>query len=486
MAKAAEPPEVWENSETGHIEGSTLTKGYITKGNEIENNLIELKYHITQPGTALSTEIQKQIDKGNTYYQKDNNGYYTINLGCEVKGEEKIEYNNKSILDKEYWEIITSNINSWSSVVLNFTGELPNLSMGCNSPVNSIGIIVDPKLYTDVDQNHPNYQAIRYLTKEGIINGHPDGSFKPEDPINRAELTKMVVEMAVGNPGDFAGNYSNCFPDVAYDWYSPYVCYAKSKNWVNGYPDSSFKPENHTNRVEATKIILNAYFGGENNIPETFEDKNTPLPNDIDKSQWYYKFYKFTYFNELLDLSHQLNLNGKSLYLPAENMTRKEVAELIYRLIKEFPKLEDTNWISITENGMFEFMYPETMNFSKQIISFEGKDEVGIRIILTKKSDKNWPSQDGPPAIILSSMENYVNYQDKLIELTEQGYNPTTTTINENHAIKYNINDPAYSEIYLIFDTDNQVVYQLNVNHYLENDIIAQYFEQLVKTFRTF
>lgn len=39
--------------------------------------------------------------------------------------------------------------------------------------------------------------------------------------------------------------YENCFEDVEDEWFAPYVCYAKEKGWVTGYPDGTFKPENN-------------------------------------------------------------------------------------------------------------------------------------------------------------------------------------------------------------------------------------------------
>ena len=50
--------------------------------------------------------------------------------------------------------------------------------------------------------------------------------------------------------------YNNCFPDVASDWYAPYVCYAKEQNWVQGYEDGAFKPVNNVNKVEAIKMLV--------------------------------------------------------------------------------------------------------------------------------------------------------------------------------------------------------------------------------------
>lgn len=107
--------------------------------------------------------------------------------------------------------------------------------------------------FPDVSNQHPNANAVNTLVQEKVINGYPDGTFLPDGLINRAELTKMVVASRLSPDKN---KYKNCFTDVQEQWFAPYICYAKDKGWVEGYLDGSFKPENPVNRVEAIKIIL--------------------------------------------------------------------------------------------------------------------------------------------------------------------------------------------------------------------------------------
>ncbi len=52
----------------------------------------------------------------------------------------------------------------------------------------------------------------------------------------------------------------SCFKDVrAGNWYTKYICFAKEYGVVDGYPDGSFKPANNINFVEATKIMLRVF-----------------------------------------------------------------------------------------------------------------------------------------------------------------------------------------------------------------------------------
>lgn len=109
--------------------------------------------------------------------------------------------------------------------------------------------------FTDVPSAHANYNAIIELQTKGIIGGYSDNTFKPENKINRAELTKIVIEAVY--PGQAAG--SNCFSDVKDEWFAKYVCFAVEKGIVSGYADSTFKPNDNINYVEALKITLGAF-----------------------------------------------------------------------------------------------------------------------------------------------------------------------------------------------------------------------------------
>lgn len=94
-------------------------------------------------------------------------------------------------------------------------------------------------------------EAIDSLIEKGIINGYADGTFRPENKINRAEFLKIVIASKTAAPKG-----QNCFSDVHTEWFAKYICYAKENEIVNGYPDNTFKPASNINLVEALKISL--------------------------------------------------------------------------------------------------------------------------------------------------------------------------------------------------------------------------------------
>ena len=109
--------------------------------------------------------------------------------------------------------------------------------------------------FSDVSGS-PNAIAIQYLSDKGVIGGYPDGTFRPRNTVNRAELAKFLVGGTGATPS--VSQYNNCFPDVTTEWFAPFVCYAKAQGWVAGYSDGTFRPSNTVNTAEAIKMIVNA------------------------------------------------------------------------------------------------------------------------------------------------------------------------------------------------------------------------------------
>lgn len=114
--------------------------------------------------------------------------------------------------------------------------------------------------FTDVDGSDFYYQSIDFLDDEDIVNGYQDGSFGVDNFLNRAEMLKIVVTAKFLNQDkSFLNKYNSasCFDDVLpSQWYTGYICYAKSQHWVAGYADGSFKPDGFINFVEALKIVM--------------------------------------------------------------------------------------------------------------------------------------------------------------------------------------------------------------------------------------
>lgn len=129
------------------------------------------------------------------------------------------------------------------------------LSLSCKEVIVNKSTLSTTNLLDFSDVYNSNYKdAISYVKAQNIVNGYADGTYKPGNLINRAEFTKIVM-----NALSFVSTGENCFIDVQNQWFAPYVCTAKEKGILGGYPDGTFKPESNINQAEALKILINAF-----------------------------------------------------------------------------------------------------------------------------------------------------------------------------------------------------------------------------------
>ncbi|NLW54991.1 MAG: S-layer homology domain-containing protein [Clostridiaceae bacterium] len=110
--------------------------------------------------------------------------------------------------------------------------------------------------YSDVSPTHWAYKQIESIASKGIIGGYPDGTFRPNNSITREEAAKMIV-FAVGLPNK--GKISN-FPDVpSKSWSTAVIAAARQNGIINGYPDGTFRPKGEISRQEAAAMVAKSF-----------------------------------------------------------------------------------------------------------------------------------------------------------------------------------------------------------------------------------
>lgn len=119
--------------------------------------------------------------------------------------------------------------------------------------------------YSDAPQDRVTAVAVSFLTQEGILQGYPDGTFRPGQTVNRAEFLKMAMSGGVTEvipPVD-----TGCFPDIdPAAWYAPFVCAAKRDGLVTGDALDGieparwrFHPARTVNYAEAAKMLVRTF-----------------------------------------------------------------------------------------------------------------------------------------------------------------------------------------------------------------------------------
>lgn len=168
--------------------------------------------------------------------------------------------------------------------------------------------------FSDVLEGHYGFTAIMDLAARGIIKGYADGTYQPYQTVNRAEFSKLLIGGLHTN--QLKGEHS-CFPDVKESWFSPYVCAAKRLQWLRGYPDGTFKPEQTIKKSEAMKIIVSSI-----GVPL---DSVAALPAGTPDGQWY-----SVYIRKAIELGLILEPS----FNPNADVTRADAAVWIYRTLK--------------------------------------------------------------------------------------------------------------------------------------------------------
>lgn len=109
--------------------------------------------------------------------------------------------------------------------------------------------------FTDVDSKLWYSQYIGYLEKYDLIEGYNDGSFKPEEHITRAEFVTMCTRF-YSFIGKMTEAKANKFTDVANKhWAYSYINNATAMDWIKGYADGTFRPDNNITRAEVVAIV---------------------------------------------------------------------------------------------------------------------------------------------------------------------------------------------------------------------------------------
>ena len=112
--------------------------------------------------------------------------------------------------------------------------------------------------FSDIQDGDWYANTVGYAVQVGIVSGYPDGSFKPNKPITRAEFASIASRFDALDQGN-----NIAFNDLAPShWGYAAIRSAATKGWISGYPDNTFRPEKAISRAEVTSItnrMLNRY-----------------------------------------------------------------------------------------------------------------------------------------------------------------------------------------------------------------------------------
>ncbi len=180
--------------------------------------------------------------------------------------------------------------------------------------------ITQVSAFTDIKNNWYK-DSIMELKDAEIINGFDNGTFLPEDTINRAEVLKIILsasELEIKEPEE------KCFSDVSVSsWQAKYVCSGVEKGITKGYEDGTFKPGWTVTVLETLAFGTRAF---ELEIPEAKEGE-----------EWFERYQDFAHKNNIF-ATHSYTINTL--------ISRGQASELIHKMSKH-AKWEKLNYGSV-------------------------------------------------------------------------------------------------------------------------------------------
>ena len=124
--------------------------------------------------------------------------------------------------------------------------------------------------------------AVEEVKAISYIKGYPDGTFKPQANVTRAEAAQMFATLLNGGT-NFGTSQATKFSDASDDWYSKAVNYVVGKGLISGYPNGTFKPNDSITRAEFAQMI-SGYIKNEKAGSSDFQDVKDHWAKDaIDK-----------------------------------------------------------------------------------------------------------------------------------------------------------------------------------------------------------
>jgi uncharacterized lipoprotein YddW (UPF0748 family) len=179
-------------------------------------------------------------------------------------------------------------------------------------------------IFSDI-QNHWAQEAIRQLFARNFISGYPDGSFRPNAPLTRAEFAALLGK-AFANVPPIRGN--NIFTDVPSNhWAYTAIQAAYQRGFLSGYPDRTFKPNELIPRVQALVALVSGLKYEPSTTPDDtvkrYFDDAAKIPN-----------YAVRAIAAATEKRLVVNYPELRRLNPNQNVTRAEVATFICRALK--------------------------------------------------------------------------------------------------------------------------------------------------------
>jgi amidase len=167
--------------------------------------------------------------------------------------------------------------------------------------------------FADIN-GHWAKESIDFLIQKGLINGYPDGSFRPNLGITRAEAVKVLTtELGLTSQ-------ANSFTDISSShWAAGYIGAAQHAGLMTGYTNGTFKADAPISREEMAALLVRAF---------KLSDGTTVSFSDIPTTAWSYNYIAALTANQII------TGYADGTFKPAKDITRAEFSTMVTKVLK--------------------------------------------------------------------------------------------------------------------------------------------------------
>lgn len=312
--------------------------------------------------------------------------------------------------------------------------------------------------YTDMNETHWAYQPIKFLTEVGVVVGYPDGSYKPDIPVTRAEFASMAIK-ALGQENATVAQEIH-FNDITPDFWAYNII--QKAVYFDLIPDAkgeSYRPYDSVTRAEAINIAVNAL---------TTNQISQQKANDIIAKSYEDYEQMPAWFLMAAAKAHVLDLvvvmPGHEGKMEANRpANRAEVAMILYKMMQEAKLNPNAKLAEVMQKRTAEGyivdnvrvqgsigIVPAGTIFPIKLETVVGSNISGVGDIYTAKTPKNYVTKEKYLLISENSdLKGQVKYVQKAQTFKQNGEviikNELLVTPNDQAVMVYGVAtlDPA-------------------------------------------
>lgn len=299
-------------AKSGLNDGTAEVQVTVSDNHKVQVSLSPSTAHL-KPGDTRQLTVSTTPSGATLTYSSDNTGVAKVDSSGLVTAVDEGEAVISVSASSSGFETSAVQVRVTVSDVVPAETEEPPLT----EPVSAV--------FKDVPPGYWAGGVIGNLSQKGIVGGYPDGNFKPENNISRAEFT-VILSKAIGQAAENGG--SQVYSDVASaQWYYGLVQAASRAGLVKGDGTGQFNPDKQITRQEMAVILVRAL--GLEGTAAAKANEGTTFADDSNIAPWARGFVGTSLMEKIVS-GYPDNTFG-----PENNATRAEACAMIAKLLEK-------------------------------------------------------------------------------------------------------------------------------------------------------